>query len=532
MQAFRKQVDYFTTLTEVLFCRVVKNLLICFYWKVFCSEMFFSTVPVNNFSCVYNLNSSQQYLGGLKQKMNSRLSEVWQLTLAELSKDLNKPSFETWFNLTKPISLENSCLIIEVPNDFTKKWFESRYQDRILTALKKITAEEHRVSFIISASFEKSAEYDAPSEHLLKVKPPLFSEPKIQQGDYPQHKFNEHSTFNPRYTFDSFVVGTCNRLSHAASMAVAESPARAYNPLFIYGGVGLGKTHLLHAIGQCTLSAHGFRKVFYFSSEKFTNEFINSIRDNKTLDFRSKYRNMDILLIDDIQFLAGKEQTQEEFFHTFNALHDNNKQIVISSDRPPKEIPTLEDRLRSRFEWGLITDLQPPDLETRAAILKKKALSDGIEVPDQVIQYIAGKVMTNIRELEGALIRIVAYASLTETPVTLELTESALQDIIFSRHKNINVPLIIETSAEFFNLKPEEILSKKRTQDIALARQVAMYFSRLLTDLSLPKIGEDFGGRDHTTVLHACKKIDALISKDSEFKHRLDLIKNHILDKN
>jgi len=241
---------------------------------------------------------------------------------------------------------------------------------------------------------------------------------------------------------------------------------------------------------------------------------------------------MDILLIDDIQFLAGKEQTQEEFFHTFNALHDNNKQIIISSDRPPKEIPTLEDRLRSRFEWGLITDLQPPDLETRTAILKKKALSDGIDIPDQVIQYIASKVMTNIRELEGALIRIVAYASLTETPLTLELTESALKDIIFARHKNITIDTIIQVTAEFFNLKPEDVLSKKRTQDIALTRQVAMYFSRLLTDLSLPKIGDEFGGKDHTTVLHACKKIDSMISNDNDFKHRLDLIKNIILDKN
>jgi len=276
---------------------------------------------------------------------------------------------------------------------------------------------------------------------------------------------------------------------------------------------------------------HGFSRVFYFSSEKFTNEFINAIRDNKTLDFRNKYRNMDILLIDDIQFLAGKEQTQEEFFHTFNALHDNNKQIIISSDRPPKEIPTLEDRLRSRFEWGLITDLQPPDLETRSAILKKKALSDGIDIPDNVINYIAGKVITNIRELEGALIRIMAYASLSETPITMELTESALQDIIFTRQKNITVNKIIEITAENFNLQIADVHSKKRTQDIALTRQVAMYLCRMLTDLSLPKIGEEFGGRDHTTVLHAFKKIETLISKDSDFKHRLELIKNSILDK-
>ena len=458
--------------------------------------------------------------------MNSQLNEIWQLTLNELSKDLNKPSFETWFNLTKPVSLENRCLVIEVPNDFTKEWFETRYRNQIINALKEITDDDHRVSFVIASEFQDNPDIEVLGQEFN------------QSTDFTSsHKDKNHvknkfiSSFNPRYTFDTFVVGACNRLSHAASLAVAESPARAYNPLFIYGGVGLGKTHLLHAIGQYSLINHDFSSVFYFSSEKFTNEFINAIRDNKTLEFRNKYRNMDILLIDDIQFLAGKEQTQEEFFHTFNALHDNNKQIIISSDRPPKEIPTLEDRLRSRFEWGLITDLQTPDLETRTAILKKKALSDGIDIPDHVIQYIAGKVITNIRELEGALIRIVAYASLSECPVTLELTEAALQDIIFTRQKNITVKVIIEATADNFNLKPEDVLSKKRTQDIALTRQVAMYLCRMLTDLSLPKIGNEFGGRDHTTVLHAFKKIDTLIANNSDLKNRLEMIKNNILDK-
>ena len=457
--------------------------------------------------------------------MTSNLNEIWQLTLEELSKELNKPSFETWFNLTKPVSLENRCLVIEVPNDFTKEWFETRYRNQIINALKEITSEEHRVNFVIASEFQDNRDAEPLSEEYN------------HSSDFTSHKKeDEHlknkyiSSFNPRYTFDTFVVGACNRLSHAASLAVAESPARAYNPLFIYGGVGLGKTHLLHAIGQYSLINHDFTRVFYFSSEKFTNEFINAIRDNKTLDFRNKYRNMDILLIDDIQFLAGKEQTQEEFFHTFNALHDNNRQIIISSDRPPKEIPTLEDRLRSRFEWGLITDLQTPDLETRTAILKKKALSDGMDIPDEVLHYIASKVITNIRELEGALIRIVAYASLSESPVTLELTEAALQDIIFTRQKNITVKTVIDITAENFNLKPEDVLSKKRTQDIAMTRQVAMYLCRMLTDLSLPKIGEEFGGRDHTTVLHAFKKIDTLITKNSDFKNRLEMIKNNILD--
>lgn len=470
--------------------------------------------------------------------MNSHLNETWQLILSELSRELNKPSFETWFNLTKPVSLENNCMVIEVPNDFTKEWFETRYRGQISNALHEISGEDCRVNFIVAAEFEDRGAPDRPKED--PESDGLFDH-SIPAAHYrPSHQYNhedqEHlknkyiSTFNPRYTFDTFVVGACNRLSHAASQAVAESPARAYNPLFIYGGVGLGKTHLLHAIGQYTLIKHGFSRVFYFSSEKFTNEFINSIRDNKTLDFRNKYRNMDILLIDDVQFLAGKEQTQEEFFHTFNALHDNSRQIIISSDRPPKEIPTLEDRLRSRFEWGLITDLQPPDLETRAAILKKKALSDGIDIPDQVIQYIAEKIVTNIRELEGALIRIVAYASLSDAPINLEMTETALQDIIFTRQKNITISNVIAITANEFNIEGEELLSKKRTQDIALTRQVAMYLCRMLTDLSLPKIGEEFGGRDHTTVLHAFKKIEGLIAEDNDFKHQIEMIKNKILD--
>jgi len=462
--------------------------------------------------------------------MDSHLNEIWQLTLQELSKNLNKPSFETWFNLTRPASIENQCLIIEVPNDFTREWFEARYSEQIARALKEITSENYRVSFIVTSDFQNSGlDHDLDSEDINSSVNSHFT---VRAPVNNTFSTKDISGFNPRYTFDTFVVGSCNRLSHAASLAVAESPSRAYNPLFIYGGVGLGKTHLLHAIGQYTLLNHGFNRVFYFSSEKFTNEFINAIRDNKTVEFRNKYRNMDVLLIDDIQFLAGKEQTQEEFFHTFNALHDNNRQIVISSDRPPKEIPTLEDRLRSRFEWGLITDLQPPDLETRTAILKKKALSDGIDISDQVIEHIAGKVVTNIRELEGALIRIVAYSSLSDSPVTMELAEDALEDIIYTRQKNISVAHVIEITATNFGLKPEDVQSKKRTHNIALTRQVAMYLCRMLTDLSLPKIGEEFGGRDHTTVLHAFKKIDSMITDNSDFKHRVEMIKNEILDNN
>ena len=327
---------------------------------------------------------------------------------------------------------------------------------------------------------------------------------------------------NPKYTFDTFVIGSGNRFAHAASLAVAEAPAKAYNPLFIYGGVGLGKTHLMHAIGHYVLEHNPSVKVVYLSSEKFTNEFINSIRDNRPDDFRNKYRNVDVLLIDDIQFLAGKESTQEEFFHTFNALHEENKQIVISSDRPPKEIPTLEDRLRSRFEWGLITDITPPDLETRIAILRKKAKAEGLDIPNEVMLYIANQIDTNIRELEGALIRVVAYSSLENKDITADLAAEALKSIIPStKPKVITVHDIQKVVGEHYGVKLEDFAAKKRTKSIAFPRQIAMYLSRELTDLSLPKIGEEFGGRDHTTVIHAHDKISKMIQTDTQFQREI-----------
>src|SRR5699024_8141486 len=315
---------------------------------------------------------------------------------------------------------------------------------------------------------------------------------------------NQRDQLNPKYSFDTFVIGNSNRFAHAASLAVAEAPAQSYNPLFIYGGVGLGKTHLMHAIAHYILSQSPDTKVVYVSSEKFTNELINSIREYRNEEFRNKYRNVDVLLVDDIQFIAGKEGTQEEFFHTFNALHEANKQIIISSDRPPKEIPTLEDRLRSRFEWGLIADIQAPDLETRIAILKKKAKVENINVPDDVMLYIATKIKSNIRELEGALIRMVAYSSLTNEDITVELAEEALKDIISNdKPKEITVNSIKDVVSKDFSIKIEDFNSKKRTRAIAYPRQIAMYLTRELTDLSLPKIGDEFGGRDHTTVIHA-----------------------------
>ena len=448
--------------------------------------------------------------------MLNELSEIWQSTLAAMSRDLSKPTFETWFKSTRPVSLKDQCLLIEVPNDFAKEWLETRYKNLIIDTLKTVTSLDFDISFVSAGNTVENGEESSPPE--------LFSSPAAS----PDGAYN--AAFNPRYTFDTFVVGSCNRLSHAASLAVAETPSRAYNPLFIYGGVGLGKTHLLHAIGQYIIKNQGLSRILYCSSEKFTNDFINAIRDNKTVEFRNKYRNMDVLLIDDIQFLAGKEQTQEEFFHTFNTLHDHNKQIVISSDRPPKEIPTLEDRLRSRFEWGLITDIQSPDLETRIAILRKKAQSDSLDIPNEVIHYVAGKIETNIRELEGALIRIVAFASLTQSPITLKLTDEALKNILITNKKNIQVKEIIRASALHFDLNPEDLRAKKRTQEIALCRQAAMYLARELTDLSLPKIGEEFGGRDHTTVLNAHRKIEQEISRNGELRIKLELIKNDILN--
>lgn len=341
--------------------------------------------------------------------------------------------------------------------------------------------------------------------------------------------FNKKAQLNPKYTFDTFVIGNSNRFAHAASLAVAEAPAQAYNPLFIYGGVGLGKTHLMHAIGHYILDQNPDTKVVYVSSEKFTNELINSIRDDRNNEFRNKYRNVDVLLVDDIQFIAGKESTQEEFFHTFNALHDANKQIIISSDRPPKEIPTLEDRLRSRFEWGLISDIQPPDLETRIAILKKKAKVENIDVPDDVMLYIASKIKSNIRELEGALIRIVAYSSLTNKKITTELAEEALKDIISEdRPREVNVDLIKKIVSDEYKIRIEDFNSRKRTRAIAYPRQIAMYLTRELTDLSLPKIGDEFGGRDHTTVMHAHDKITEDILSSEEFKEKIENIVSNI----
>jgi len=444
------------------------------------------------------------------------IEEMWAATLKIIQEKISKPSFETWLKETTAVALNQDSFIIGVPNEFIKDWLDNHYRPLIIDALNELTGAKLDIQFII------------PDETPATEKTTTKGQKK--QSDLNQPTFESTRTMlNPKYTFETFVIGAGNRFAHAAALAVAEAPAKSYNPLFIYGGVGLGKTHLMHAIGHYISEHNPETNVVYLSSEKFTNEFINAIMDNKAPNFRNKYRNVDILLIDDIQFLAGKEQTQEEFFHTFNALHEDNKQIIISSDRPPKEIPTLEDRLRSRFEWGLITDITPPDLETRIAILTKKAKADGLDIPNEVMLYIANQIDTNIRELEGALIRVVAYSSLVNQDIDAQLAADALKDIIPNQKpKKVTVQAIQEIVADKYNIKLADFAARKRTHSIAFPRQIAMYLSRRLTDLSLPKIGEEFGGRDHTTVIHAYDKIEKLIEEDRELKKNIEQIKNQL----
>jgi len=441
--------------------------------------------------------------------MSLNLDTLWKLTLDILKREISRTSFETWLKPTQLLSLENSRALISVPNEFAKEWLEARYYSLIQSTMEKILKEEVHIIFTTS---DKSGDFSFPRRSLtLETK-----------GIMTTH-------LNPKYTFDTFVIGNSNRFAHAACLAVAEAPAHAYNPLFIYGGVGLGKTHLMHAIGHYVINKISNYRVVYVSSEKFTNELIDSIRDDKTAEFRDRYRNIDVLLIDDIQFLAGKERTQEEFFHTFNTLYEADKQIIISSDRPPKEIPTLEDRLRSRFEWGLITDIQPPDYETRLAILKKKAELEKIVLPNEVMEYIADNIHTNIRKLEGALLKVAAYASITNEQIDVEFAAKILKDIIPQRKPvPITIDLIQEKVSNHYKINISELKSKKRNRSIAFPRQIAMYLSRELTDASLPTIGSKFGGRDHTTVIHACEKISKEILKNPALKEEIEHLKNQI----
>ncbi|HVH30054.1 MAG TPA: chromosomal replication initiator protein DnaA [bacterium] len=419
---------------------------------------------------------------------------IWQEALRRIEGRLSKPTFELYLKNMSPVALEGDTFVFAVPSRHAKEWIESRHAALIHGALQEVLARAIHIHLTVTE--------DGPAP----------------QTPAAVARTADGLPLSPKYTFDTFVIGSGNRFAHAAAMAVAEAPARAYNPLFIYGGVGLGKTHLLQAIGHYVIHSKHLPRVAYISSEKFTNELINSIRDDRTLEFRTKYRNVDVLLIDDIQFLAGKERTQEEFFHTFNTLHEASRQIIITSDRPPKEIPTLEDRLRSRFEWGLIADIQPPDVETRIAILRKKAELDGMSVPDEVAEFIAQRIQSNIRELEGALVRVVAYASLTRALMTVDLAAEVLKELLpASSERLVTIPMIQKAVAEHFGLRVEEMRAKRRTKGIAFPRQVAMYLARELTDASLPRIGEEFGGRDHTTVMHACDRVKAALAKDTFF---------------
>lgn len=445
--------------------------------------------------------------------IKSQLDEIWYETLKLIKNKINRPSFDTWFNQTELVAYYDENFIIKTPNDIVKDWLNNNYIEVINESFQEILKRKVVAKFVVSNDLESLPIEKNHSENIKKES----IEEKIAR-----------SNINPRYTFENFVVGNSNKFTHAACMSVAESLSSRYNPLFIYGGVGLGKTHLMQAIGNYVLM-NSNKKVLYVSSEKFTNELINGIRDDRTEAFRNKYRNIDFLLIDDIQFLAKKERTQEEFFHTFNALHEANKQIIISSDRPPKEIPTLEERLRTRFEWGLITDIQSPDYETRVAILRKKAKMENFDIPDEIMSYIAEKIDSNIRELEGALIRVIAYSSLSGKNIDLELAKKALKEIITDKKPVVITPDIIqEVVSENFNIRVEDLKSKKRNKDVVYPRQISMYLCRTLTDLSLPKIGEHFGGRDHTTVIHSYEKISSEMIKNPSLSNTINSLTEKI----
>jgi chromosomal replication initiator protein len=448
--------------------------------------------------------------------------------LSAISKRVNHQSFNTWF---KPISFatrDDSTIYLRVPNEIFRDWITSNYFDVIEESLEELSLETYNLRFLVEeqqiSNRNINTEIQAKPAKQITVHTQELSNfgiarlIEIEPVELP---------LNPKYTFDTFVVGSCNQFAHAAALAVVDMPSKTYNPLYIYGGVGLGKTHLMHAIGHLIKVRNNNLRLTYISSEKFMNELINAIRYDKTITFREKYRNIDVLLMDDIQFLAGKERTQEEFFHTFNALYDAQKQIVISSDCPPREIPTLEERLHSRFEWGLIADIQPPDLETKVAILKRKAEIEKIDLPDNVALFIASKIKSNIRELEGSLVRLVAYASLKGLSIGLDLAQEVLKNIIDEETEGISIELIQKTVAGHYGLKVGDLKSKNNSRSIAVPRQVAMYLCKTLTRASLPEIGREFGGKHHTTVLHSVNKISDLYEKEVVF-HRL--INNLIAD--
>ena len=428
--------------------------------------------------------------------------------------------------LAQAQGLIGSTLLVAVPNELTREVLQTQVKEALDDALRNVFSDEIRCAIDVDTDLVPLHTEPEPAIELS-----LAADPSVELKPQPMLPSTSHEfgRLNPKYVFDTFVIGSSNRFAHAAAVAVAEAPAKAYNPLFIYGDSGLGKTHLLHAIGHYARRLYSGIRVRYVNSEEFTNDFINSIRDDEGTSFKTTYRNVDVLLIDDIQFLAGKDRTLEEFFHTFNALHNNNKQVVITSDQPPKLLAGFEDRMKSRFEWGLLTDIQPPELETRIAILRKKALSEGLSAPDDALEYIASKISSNIRELEGALIRVTAFASLNRQPVDVALAEMVLKDLITDDGaQEITSAQILTQTADYFKLSMEELCSKSRTRTLVTARQIAMYLCRELTDMSLPKIGQELGGRDHTTVIHADRKIRELMAERRVIYNQVTELTNRI----
>jgi len=455
--------------------------------------------------------------------------QVWRAALGELQVSLSPANFETWLRDTQLVDVDDQRFRIAVPNGFAKDWLESRYRSLISQTLARIVGYSVQVEFVIRPTPESPADADTDPAHPASA--PGAAAPKQQVRVEPTRVGGEGGTtfINPRYTFANFIVGSANRLAHAASLSVAERPGHAYNPLFLYGGVGLGKTHLMHAIGNQVIAKFPRKRVVYATSEKFTNEFIASIQQGKIDDFRARYRRIDLLLIDDIQFIADKERTQEEFFHTFNAIHEDSKQIVLSSDRPPKAIITLEERLRSRFEWGLIADLTAPDLETRIAILRAKAEEGAVPITSDVIEFIARKVVSNIRELEGALNRIVAYASMGAMPIGIELAQAVLSNVLYNPKKRQVTPeRIAKVVSEYYSVPMDVLQGQKRDKAIVVPRQIAMFLMREETDVSLLRIGAELGGRDHSTVLHACDKITREVAANDDLRREIAAVRELI----
>ena len=449
----------------------------------------------------------------MQNELNDLLTKAKEL----LKEETTTISYETWIKILEIQSAENGHIVLLTSSNFQKNIVLSKYLDLLTNTFNYLTGRECTVSIVSREELEAASNNSDPNSS-VNIEAPINYE-------------TSNSTLNPKYTFSSFVVGNNNRFAHAAALAVAEAPASSYNPLFIYGGVGLGKTHLMHAIGNEILRNNKNSKILYVTSEVFTNQLINAIKDNTTDQFRTKYRNIDVLLIDDIQFIAGKERIQEEFFHTFNTLYESGKQIILSSDKPPKDISLLEDRLKSRFEWGIIADISNPDYETRLAILRKKAQLDNIIIDDEILTAIATRIDSNIRELEGTLNKIIATASLSPSKqITMEMTEKAINDIVSQQEKVISAEFIQETVAKYFNIDPQDLKGSKRSNDITFPRQIAMYLCRNVANMSLPQIGRDFGKRDHTTVMHACTKIEKDIKTNSNTKLIVESVKNIILD--